>query len=136
MTHAIISETRNLLARLGVDPSCVEGGTLAARSPLTGDVIGDVHETTPDEAKRRIAEAHRAFLAWRTVPAPRRGDFVRQLGTELRTHKDALGRLVAIEVGKVLSEGWGEVQEMIDICDFAVGLSLAIRWLAMHWSGH
>ena len=131
MTYSIISDTHDLLASLGVDPALVEGGTLAARSPLTGDVIGHVHEATPDEARQRIAEAHRAFLIWRTVPAPRRGEFVRQLGAELRTHKDALGRLVAIEVGKVLSEGLGEVQEMIDICDFAVGLSRQLYGLCM-----
>lgn len=131
MNHNIVGDTRSLLSSLGVDSALIEGGTLAARSPLTGDVIGNVRETTPDEARRQISEATSAFFAWRTVPAPRRGEFVRLLGAELRAHKDSLGRLVAIEVGKVLSEGLGEVQEMIDICDFAVGLSRQLYGLCI-----
>ena len=73
-----------------------------------------------------------AFQVWRQVPAPRRGEIVRQMGDALRIKKDALGRLVSYEMGKSLQEGWGEVQEMIDICDFAVGLSRQLNGLTMH----
>ena len=131
MTPSLATETRTLLTRLGVDPAALAGGTLAVRSPITGDVIAEVRETTPDEAATQIAAARDAFLAWRRVPAPRRGEFVRLLGEELRQAKDDLGQLVSIEVGKVLSEGLGEVQEMIDICDFAVGLSRQLYGLCM-----
>ncbi|ALH81208.1 aldehyde dehydrogenase family protein [Sphingopyxis macrogoltabida] len=123
MTNAAAAETRDLIAALGADPALLEGGTRIVRSPITGDVIAEVAETTPAEAAERIAAAEAAFRVWRAVPAPRRGEFVRQLGEELRGAKEALGRLVSLEVGKALSEGLGEVQEMIDICDFAVGLS-------------
>jgi aldehyde dehydrogenase (NAD+) len=131
MTASLTAETRDLLASLGVASALFEGGVLEVRSPLTGEVIGQVHETSAPEAEKQIAHAHRAFLLWRKVPAPRRGEFVRLLGEELRAVKDALGRLVSIEVGKVLSEGLGEVQEMIDICDFAVGLSRQLYGLCM-----
>jgi aldehyde dehydrogenase (NAD+) len=92
-------------------------------SPINGEIIGRIADTTPGEAKRSIQLAQNAFTTWREVPAPRRGELVRIVGEELRIAKEALGRLVSIEVGKVSSEGSGEVQEMIDICDFAVGLS-------------
>ena len=82
-----------------------------------------MHDASADECAQGIDAAHEAFLAWRTVPAPRRGELVRLLGEELRAAKDDLGLLVTIEAGKTLSEGLGEVQEMIDICDYAVGLS-------------
>jgi aldehyde dehydrogenase (NAD+) len=131
MTSALAAETRALLIRLGVDPAQLSGGSLIVRSPITGDVIAEVQETTPGEAEAQFAAAHGAFLAWRKVPAPRRGEFVRLLGEALRNAKDDLGELVSIEVGKVLSEGLGEVQEMIDICDFAVGLSRQLYGLCM-----
>jgi aldehyde dehydrogenase (NAD+) len=131
MTSALAAETRALLIRLGVDPAQLSGGSLIVRSPITGDVIAEVRETTPGEAEAQFAAAHGAFLAWRKVPAPRRGEFVRLLGEALRNAKDDLGQLVSIEVGKVLSEGLGEVQEMIDICDFAVGLSRQLYGLCM-----
>lgn len=108
---------------MGVDPARHTGGTLAVRTPISGEVIASLPETTPAEAAALIDQAHAAFLDWRTIPGPKRGELVRLLGEELRSHKDALGRLVSIEAGKVTSEGLGEVQEMIDICDFAVGLS-------------
>ena len=104
---------------------------MPARSPITGEVIAHVRETTPDEAKAAIGRAHDAFLAWRKVPAPRRGELVRLLGEELRAAKDDLGRLVTLEAGKIVSEGLGEVQEMIDICDFAVGLSRQLYGLTI-----
>ena len=115
------AQTADLLAALGVPHAAYAGGALAVRSPLDGSQIGAVAETAdPAEA---IARAQKAFFVWRNVPAPRRGELVRLLGEELRAHKAGLGRLVSLEVGKVASEGLGEVQEMIDICDFAVGLS-------------
>jgi len=111
-----------ILARLGVPQAALSGGALAARSPITGEQIAALAETSR-EAAAAIGRAAQAFLVWREVPAPRRGEFVRLLGEELRAVKPELGRLVTIETGKILSEGLGEVQEMIDICDFAVGLS-------------
>jgi aldehyde dehydrogenase (NAD+) len=120
-----------LLARLGVDQSAVEGGTLNARSPIDGAVLGQVHESTPAEVSAAVERAQAAFVAWRDVPAPRRGELVRLLGEELRTHKADLARLVSIEAGKITSEGEGEVQEMIDICDFAVGLARQLHGLTI-----
>jgi aldehyde dehydrogenase (NAD+) len=111
------------LGRLGVDAGRLQGGTLSARSPVTGELLGQLAETSLAEAAAAIERAHAAFLAWREVPAPRRGELVRLLGEELRAAKADLGRLVTLEAGKVVSEGLGEVQEMIDICDYAVGLS-------------
>jgi aldehyde dehydrogenase (NAD+) len=131
MSKPLGNEAANLLEALGVSRSLYQSGNLSACSPLTGEIIGQVPTTPPVEVERIIGSAHEAFLAWRSVPAPRRGEFVRQLGDELRVNKEALGRLVSIEVGKVLSEGYGEVQEMIDICDFAVGLSRQLYGLTM-----
>jgi aldehyde dehydrogenase (NAD+) len=116
-------EALAILGRLGVDAGRLQGGTLSARSPLTGELLGQLAATSPAEAAAAIERAHAAFLAWREVPAPRRGELVRLLGEELRAAKADLGRLVTLEAGKVVSEGLGEVQEMIDICDYAVGLS-------------
>ena len=101
-------------------------------SPVDGKLIGSVSQTTSDEYEQVIQTAQRAFLEWRIVPAPKRGEIVRQYGDELRKHKDALGRLVSYEMGKSLQEGFGEVQEMIDICDFSVGLSRQLYGLNMH----
>lgn len=131
MTASLRGETRDLLAGIGVDAALLEGGSLAVRSPVTGEVIANVRETSADQARAAIAHSVEAFRRWRLVPAPRRGEFVRLLGEALREHKPALGRLVSIEVGKVLSEGLGEVQEMIDICDFAVGLSRQLYGLCL-----
>ena len=128
---SLVSETSSLLKALGVDSARYVGGTLKARSPITGETIAMVVEVDEVEAKRSIDQAQTAFLHWRLVPAPKRGELVRLLGEELRTHKQALGRLVSIEVGKSLSEGLGEVQEMIDICDFAVGLSRQLYGLTI-----
>ncbi len=107
------------------------GGDLASLSPIDGRELGRVRSATRDEISAAIGRAHEAFLVWRNVPAPRRGELVRLLGEELRAEKDALGRLVTLECGKVLSEGLGEVQEMIDICDFAVGLSRQLYGLTI-----
>ncbi len=108
------------------------GKYLQSVSPVDGELIGHVSKTTRQEYGHVIAKAQDAFKAWRQVPAPKRGEIVRQYGLELRKHKDALGRLVSYEMGKSLQEGWGEVQEMIDICDFAVGLSRQLYGLTMH----
>ncbi|MBB4078223.1 aldehyde dehydrogenase (NAD+) [Lewinella aquimaris] len=105
---------------------------LVSRSPVDGSEIGRVSVTTPEQYEQIIAKAQEAFQYWRTVPAPQRGEIVRQYGDALRANKDALGRLVSYEMGKSLQEGWGEVQEMIDICDFAVGLSRQLYGLTMH----
>ena len=127
-----------LLSSLGVAESLVTGGTLRARSPIDGSTTGAVHEATPAQVQSAIAQAHAAFLGWRSVPAPRRGELVRLFGDELRRHKTTLAALLTLEAGKVTSEGEGEVQEMIDICDFAVGLSRQLHGLtiASERSGH
>jgi aldehyde dehydrogenase (NAD+) len=134
MTSAISAmtpEVERLLESLGVSSQAYKGGTLAVRSPITGEVVANVGQADVSEARRKIDAAHAAFLVWRDVPAPHRGELVRLVGEELRRHKDALGRLVCIEVGKIISEGLGEVQEMIDICDFAVGLSRQLHGLTI-----
>ncbi len=116
-------ESAQILAGLGVERAAFEGGTLEVRTPITGEIIGGVRTATPAETASAIEAADAAFREWRTVPAPKRGELVRLLGEELRAEKGALGRLVTIEAGKIVSEGLGEVQEMIDICTFAAGLS-------------
>jgi aldehyde dehydrogenase (NAD+) len=120
-----------LMISLGVPASAYTGGALNARSPITGDIVAHVPLDTSADIDGKIAAAHKAFLVWRSVPAPVRGELVRQFGDVLREHKDALGELVTIEAGKVTSEGLGEVQEMIDICDFAVGLSRQLYGLTI-----
>jgi aldehyde dehydrogenase (NAD+) len=134
MTIAVLdlaTETAKLLADLGVDANRYTGGTLSVTSPITGKEIGKLKEHSVADAKEAIDAAHKAFLEWRAVPAPKRGELIRLLGEELRASKVALGRLVSIEVGKITSEGLGEVQEMIDICDFAVGLSRQLYGLTI-----
>jgi aldehyde dehydrogenase (NAD+) len=126
---SLAAEAAHLLASLGVPREAYAAGALPVRSPIDGSQIGAVHET-PDPAAA-IARSAQAFQHWRNVPAPRRGELVRLLGEELRAHKQALGRLVTLEVGKIASEGLGEVQEMIDICDFAVGLSRQLYGLTI-----
>jgi aldehyde dehydrogenase (NAD+) len=113
----------SLLARLGVDQTLVSTGDLVVRTPITGEEIGRVARTSETDTAAAVARATAAFEAWRDVPAPRRGELIRLLGEELRAEKQTLGALVTLEVGKIAQEGLGEVQEMIDICDFAVGLS-------------
>lgn len=108
------------------------GQYIESYSPVDGKLIGKVSQTTRDEYEKVIATAQEAFKTWRTMPAPARGEIVRQYGLKLRKHKGALGRLVSYEMGKSLQEGWGEVQEMIDICDFAVGQSRQLYGLTMH----
>ncbi|MFT6000895.1 MAG: aldehyde dehydrogenase (NAD+) [Neolewinella sp.] len=109
-----------------------EAKHIVSFSPVNGKEIGRVSVTTKEQYETIMETAQTAFNHWRTVPAPQRGEIVRQYGEALRKHKDALGRLVSYEMGKSLQEGWGEVQEMIDICDFAVGLSRQLYGLTMH----
>ncbi len=120
-----------ILQAAGLSTSELTGGTLAVRSPIDGAVIAHVHETNPADMGKIIARSQAAFKEWRDLPAPRRGELVRLLGEELRAAKAELGALVTLEVGKITSEGLGEVQEMIDICDFAVGLSRQIYGLTI-----
>ena len=128
---AVAIEARELLISLGVPSERFEGGGLEVKSPIDGAPIAGVAEATPAEVAAAIGRANKAFLKWRSAPAPRRGELVRLFGEELRAHKAMLGRLVTLEVGKVASEGLGEVQEMIDICDFAVGLSRQLYGLTI-----
>ena len=122
---------QQIFAALGLDDKQISGGTLAVFSPIDGAEIARVPETPLAEMAAVRARANAAFAEWRKVPAPRRGELVRLLGEELRAAKDALGALVTLEAGKITSEGLGEVQEMIDICDFAVGLSRQLYGLTI-----
>jgi len=99
------------------------GDWIEVHSPATGDLLARVQQANEADFNRVVAEATRAFEIWRAVPAPKRGEIVRQFALALREKKESLGRLVSLEMGKILTEGLGEVQEMIDICDYAVGLS-------------
>jgi len=108
------------------------GEPLKSTSPIDGTQLATVAQVTPEEYERIASAAQAAFLAWRSVPAPKRGEVVRQLGVELRAYKPFLGALVTLEMGKIRAEGEGEVQEMIDICDFATGLSRQLYGLTMH----
>ena len=125
------THTSDLLARLGVTSSAYNSGELSVTSPLTGEVIAEVALNSVEETLAGINEAKAAFKTWRDVPAPARGELVRLFGEELRLAKKDLGELVTIEAGKIPSEGLGEVQEMIDICDFAVGLSRQLYGLTI-----
>ncbi len=120
-------ETASILRQLGVQ----NAGALASHSPIDGVCIGSVAEASAGDAAAACERAQTAFLAWRTVPAPRRGELVRLLGEELRAAKEPLAQLVTLEAGKIVSEGLGEVQEMIDICDYAVGLSRQLYGLTI-----
>ena len=105
---------------------------IASHSPVDGALIGKVSITSPEDYSKVMDAATSAFVQWRVMPAPQRGEIVRQFGEELRRLKEPLGRLVSYEMGKSLQEGLGEVQEMIDICDFAVGLSRQLHGFTMH----
>ncbi len=107
------------------------GAVLAKHSPIDGTLLGRVRQATPEDYELAVVAAQKAFLAWRDVPAPKRGEIVRQLGNALRGLKAELGQLVSLEAGKILPEGGGEVQEMIDICDFATGLSRQLHGLTI-----
>src|SRR5437763_16685284 len=137
-TIPLSGEISRVLADLGVPDSAVAGGDLIVTSPIDGSPIASVRQHDSADLDRMIATAGRAFLDWRAVSAPHRGELVRLFAEELRRHKEALGRLVTIEAGKIVAEGQGEVQEMIDICDFAVGVSRQLygRVIASERPGH
>ncbi len=117
--------------RIGVDLERYWGNDIHSVSPVNGETLAELHADTPHQVTKKIARAQAAFAQWRSVPAPRRGELVRLFGEELRMHKESLGKLVTLEAGKILQEGLGEVQEMIDICDFAVGLSRQLYGLTI-----
>lgn len=119
-------------ASTGSNWTTTAGAQIDSYSPVDGKLIGSVKAASADDYNKIVDKATEAFKAWRMVPAPARGEVVRQLATALREQKDALGALVSYEMGKSLQEGLGEVQEMIDICDFAVGLSRQLHGLTMH----
>jgi aldehyde dehydrogenase (NAD+) len=127
----LVQETDSILQRLDVARRLYHEGERIVRSPVTGDAIANVLDADAAVVADAVGRAQHAFKGWRSVPAPRRGELVRLLGVELRAAKDDLGRLVMIETGKIASEGRGEVQEMIDICDFAVGLSRQLYGLTI-----
>jgi aldehyde dehydrogenase (NAD+) len=129
-TTAPVSTTADLRARAvaalgscGVDPVLLDAGTLEVRSPVTGEVVAELELAGPTHMEAAIEAAHQAYLRWRDVPAPLRGALVKRLGELIGEHKEALADLVGVEVGKIRAEALGEIQEMIDVCDFAVGLS-------------
>src|SRR2546421_6745524 len=124
-------DAKRLLQELGVDLSAHTGKDLACRSPIDGAEIAVLRVDSAAEVQAKVGAAAGAFLAWRGVPPPRRGELLRLFGEGLRAQKAALGTLVSIETGKILQEGYGEVQEMIDICDFAVGLSRQLYGLTI-----
>lgn len=120
-----------ILKRLGVGETVFATRGLPCHSPITGEVIAHLEPARRTEVDAAIGRSTKAFETWRSVPAPRRGELVRLFAEELRAAKSDLGRLVTLEAGKILSEGLGEVQEMIDICDFAVGLSRQLHGLTI-----
>ncbi|HEY2752856.1 aldehyde dehydrogenase family protein [Phenylobacterium sp.] len=125
------ADAAEVLRRLDVPAALWTGGDRPVRSPITGEIIGQVHDASPALVAEVVGAAHEAFLAWRATPAPRRGELVRLLGEELRGAKADLARLVTLEAGKIVSEASGEVQEMIDICDYATGLSRQLFGLTL-----
>ena len=108
---------------LGLQLDTVDNGGIAVTTPIDGSLLARVGVDDPASIAAKVARAAAAFERWQRVPAPQRGELVRRFAAELREHKSELGRLVTLEAGKIPSEGEGEVQETIDICDFAVGLS-------------
>ncbi len=124
---------KNLGASTGLEwYGSEEGSELKIYSPIDGKYIASVFQASEDDYEKVAEKAHEAYLQWRKVPAPKRGEIVRKIGMKLREYKDPLGKLVTLEMGKSLQEGWGEVQEMIDICDFAVGQSRQLYGFTMH----
>src|SRR5438309_8720005 len=137
-TDTLASDTAALLANFGIPAEILSAGDFAVTSPIDGSRIAALRPHTPGDLDTMIAAAERAFPLWRAVPPPHRGELVRLFAEELRRHKPVLGRLVSIEAGKILEEGQGEGQEMIDICDFALGLSRQLygKIIASERPGH
>jgi aldehyde dehydrogenase (NAD+) len=126
--HIVNAST--ILSELGIS-HLAETGDIAVHSPIDGTLIGRVASHGAADVDAALAQAHAAYEIWRDVPAPRRGELVRLFGDKLRERKSALGKIITLETGKILQEGLGEVQEMIDICDFAVGLSRQLYGLTI-----
>src|SRR5579859_8111985 len=126
-----MTDVKTLFSELGLADPTQSGGDIAVHSPVDGAKIGTLKSETHEAIEAKIAAAHQAFKAWRVIPAPKRGELIRLLGEELRAAKEPLAKLVTLECGKILEEGRGEVQEMIDICDFAVGLSRQLYGLTI-----
>jgi aldehyde dehydrogenase (NAD+) len=124
-------QIESLLSQLCIDLKSHTGKGVIARTPVDGTVFAELAATSPADVTKAVDAAHAAFLTWRSMPAPKRGELVRILGEELRAAKEPLGKLVSLESGKIYQEGLGEVQEMIDICDFAVGLSRQLYGLTI-----
>lgn len=127
----VVMTADSVMEKLGITAAERTGGKIRVTSPIDGSLLGEVREMPVSEMDAVLSRAKSAFKDWRTVPAPRRGELIRLLGEELRAAKDDLGALVSWEAGKITSEGLGEVQEMIDICDFAVGLSRQLYGLTI-----
>ncbi len=138
-------DIQRLFDKLGlaeINPGACTGGgwcaetdgreELISYNPTTGEPLGRIAQANADDYEHVVHQAEEAFASWRMVPAPVRGEIVRQIGEELRKYKEPLGKLVSLEMGKIYVEGLGEVQEMIDVCDFAVGLSRQLYGLSMH----
>lgn len=123
--------TAHILTNLGINPTSFTTGDLKVTTPISGDPIGYIPINQPEEVDQAIAMAEKAYLVWRNIPAPKRGKLIRLFSAELRHHKQELGTLVTLECGKILQESSGEIQEMIDICDFAVGLSRQLYGLVI-----
>ncbi len=142
MTTATATKYADLLAEFGITEAHsgayagkwleTSGSLLDVHSPATGELIGQVKQATADDYEKVVQVAHEAYLRWREVPAPRRGEIVRRMGEALRAKKESLGKLLALEMGKIYAEGLGEIQETIDIADFAVGQSRMLYGLSMH----
>ena len=130
-TEELRTRARRSLERCGAEPVLLPGPSVMARSPITGEDLFEVPAAGPAEIEAAIAAAKSAFAAWRTVPAPARGALVKRFGSLLAEHKADIAELITIEAGKIPSEALGEVQEMIDICDFAVGLSRQLEGRTM-----
>jgi aldehyde dehydrogenase (NAD+) len=141
--HTATSTISEILEKLDLEPlnsgacsgdwiATPSGGELRSTNPATGEVLARVRTAGLADYETVVSRAGEAFLKWRMIPAPKRGEIVREIGNELRAHKATLGALVTLEMGKILAEGLGEVQEMIDIADFAVGLSRQLYGLTMH----
>ena len=122
---------KQYMSAMGVEESLYQNGNFEVKTPIDGSVIGKVTLHQVSDVETQVSNAKKAFKEWRTVPAPKRGELIRLLGEVLREHKEDLGALVSYEAGKIKEEGLGEVQEMIDICDFAVGLSRQLYGLTI-----
>lgn len=122
---------KQYMSAMGVEERLYQNGNFEVKTPIDGSVIGKVTLHQVSDVETQVSNAKKAFKEWRTVPAPKRGELIRLLGEVLREHKEDLGALVSYEAGKIKEEGLGEVQEMIDICDFAVGLSRQLYGLTI-----